>query len=103
MSESPRWNRLSESLFCRRWIELGDFREAFCMRRVRAGDKGATHLGAVPARCDTETQRFFGFDVTRGKNLHGGSLGARCSHVAGTSCGPPAVRLLGPNSHDFLS
>ncbi len=29
---------------------------------------------------DAETQRFFGFDVTRGKNLHGDSLEVRRSH-----------------------
>lgn len=37
---------------------------------MRAGDEGAADLGRVPAGLDTETQRFFGLDVTRREILH---------------------------------
>src|SRR3981189_1709245 len=80
ISETPRLNcrlLLSELLLGRRRIELGDLGKAFFLRGVRAGDEGAAHLGAVPARHDAETQRLFGFDVTRGKNLHVISLRVR--------------------------
>src|ERR1700735_3148595 len=73
MSKPPRsW--LSEFLSGRRRIELGDFGKAFFLRGVGAGDEGAAYLGAVPAGDDTETQRFFGLDMTGGKNLHLASL-----------------------------
>jgi len=37
---------------------------------MRAGDEGAADLGRVPAGLDTETQRFFGLDVTGREILH---------------------------------
>src|ERR1700675_860832 len=91
----------SELLLDRRRIELGDFRKAIFLRRMRAADEGAAHLGAVPARHDAETQRLFGFDVARGENLHRVPLRSGVRAFAETPV-TLAVRLLSPNSHDFL-
>src|ERR1700683_600299 len=99
--KSPRVSDIADSSICaagrselsldRRRIELGDFRQAVFLRDVRAGDEGAADLGGVPARHDAEAQRLFGFDVTRGKNLHVASLGEapalRPAAEGGFGCG----------------
>src|SRR5664279_3703297 len=81
ISSIERRSGSNELLLGRRRIELEDLRKTIFLRGVRTGDEGAAHLGGVPAGHHAETRRFFGFDVTRGKNLHEGSFGATRSQI----------------------
>src|SRR6476659_2640179 len=56
--------------FPRRRIDLRDFATAVGFGDVQPRDKCSAHLGAVPARYDTEPERLFCLDVTRRKILH---------------------------------
>src|SRR6185295_16094504 len=73
-STSPRKGRgevFSHPALGRRRVELQDFSTAIRLGGMRAGDEGAADLGAVPAGLHAETQRLFGFDMTRREILHG--------------------------------
>src|ERR1700709_1434727 len=61
----------SEFALGRRRVELQDSSTAIGLGGMRAGDEGAADLGAVPAGLHAETQRLFGFDMTRREILHG--------------------------------
>ena len=61
----------SEFAFRGRRVDFRDSAETLFLGGMRARDKRAADLGAVPARLDAEAKRLFGFDMTRREILHG--------------------------------
>src|SRR6185312_5977833 len=85
---SARHAALVSSLrLCGRRVDLGYSAKAVGFGVMRTRDKRPAHLCAVPTGYDTEPKRFFRFDVTRRKVLHGFFLPLSARSNAGPSSG----------------